>query len=150
MTKQNIIRIVYGVLRIGLGILMIYAGTEKFKKPIPTPQEHVEKLTQLVESNKDTYFAISAYMNGMKVTGFAYELLAFSEIILGLLLLFQFTSFIGAIFLIPITLHIFLFHVFLEGDKLNEVIQTGIYFLVNLMLIAKEHKKWKPLLWIKP
>ncbi len=150
MTKQTLIRIVYGLLRAGLGALMIYAGTEKFKNSIPTPQEHLDTLTQYVESNNNKYFAISAYMGGMKVTGFAYQLLAISEIILGLLLFIQYTSFIGAIFLIPITLHIFLLHVFLEGDEPNEVIQTGIYFLINLLLIVKEHKRWKQLLWIQP
>ncbi|MCY4160352.1 MAG: DoxX family membrane protein [Flavobacteriaceae bacterium] len=150
MKKQNLIRLVYGLLRIGLGALMIYAGNEKLKNPIPTPKQHVEKLTEYVESDNDQYLAISAYMGGMKVTGFAYQLLAISEIVFGLLLFIQFTSFIGAIFLIPITLHIFLFHVFLKGDELNEVIQTGIYFLVNLLLITKEHQRWRHLLWIKP
>ncbi len=56
----------------------------------------------------------------------------------------------GALFLLPITLHIFLFHLFLESDELEELIQTGLLFVINIGLILREKDKWWSLLWIKP
>ena len=147
---KQILRYSYGLARIILGVLMINAGIQKFNNNIPSSEEHLEKLEQYMEDGNENYFAMSAYIGGMKVSGFAYEVLAISEILLGLLLVIQFTSFIGAIFLLPITLHIFLFHLFLESDDFVEVLITGIYFLVNLLLVTKEYKRFKHLLWIKP
>jgi hypothetical protein len=62
----------------------------------------------------------------------------------------QGTGFVGALLLLPITLHIFLFHVFLEPNDVPELLQTGALFLVNIVLVLKERERWKHLLWIKP
>jgi len=89
------------------------------------------------------------YINGAKQTGYFWQVLGICELLFGLLLIIQGTGFIGALFLLPITLHIFLFHVFLEADDVGELIQTGALFAANIALVMKEKEKWKHLLWIR-
>lgn len=151
-TKQSssIVSYSFVLIRVVLGVLFIYAGSTKFSKVLPTPTETIEKLSEYVEKDNQKYFSIVSYIDGIKHTGFAYQLLGISEILFGLLILIQFTSFVGAIFLIPITLHIFLFHVFLEWDEKIEVFYTGALFLANLFLLIKEKDRWKKLIWISP
>ncbi|MEO0901638.1 MAG: DoxX protein, partial [Bacteroidota bacterium] len=90
------------------------------------------------------------YISGSKQTGYFWQVLGICELLFGLLLVFQGTGFVGALFLLPITLHIFLFHLFLESDEMGELLQTGGLFAVNILLVLKERSKWKHLLWIKP
>jgi hypothetical protein len=51
--------------------------------------------------------------------------------------------------LVPITLQIFMFHLFLELDEVEELIETGLLFFGNMALIFKEFSKWKHLVLIK-
>lgn len=89
------------------------------------------------------------YINGMKQTGYFWQLLGICELLFGILLLLQKPAFIGAIFLLPITLHIFLFHAFLESDEIGELIQTAIWLIINIVLVLKEYSSWRHLLWIR-
>lgn len=148
--SSSIVSYSFVLIRLVLGVLFIYAGSIKLNNELPTPTETIDKLSGYVEENNQKYFSIVSYIDGMKHTGFAYQVLAISEILFGLLILIQFTSFIGAIFLIPVTLHIFLLHIFLEWDEKIEVFYTGVLFLSNLALIFKEKDKWKHLIWISP
>lgn len=148
--SSSIVSYSFVLIRVVLGVLFIYAGFTKFSKELPTPTETIEKLSGYVEKDNQKYFSIVSYIDGIKHTGFAYQLLGISEILFGLLILIQFTSFVGAIFLIPITLHIFLFHVFLKWDEKIEVVYTGALFLANLFLLFKEKDRWKKLIWISP
>ena len=77
-------------------------------------------------------------------------MLGLCELLFGFLLILQGTGFIGALFLLPITLHIFLFHLFLEPDDMGELLQTGALFTINIALVVREKERWKNLLWIKP
>lgn len=147
---KKVVSIVFIVFRLFLGGMMIYGGIQKFLKPIPSPNEVVSKAQKFSSPEKQDTQKIILYINGMKQTGYFWEVLGICELLFGLLLILQGTSFIGAVFLLPITLHIFLFHLFLEPDDLPELLQTGLLFLINIALILKEKDKWKPLLWIKP
>ncbi len=129
---------------------MIYGGFEKFKDPSPEPVEVVEKAEKFKDPAKENTLQKILYISGAKQTGYFWQVLGICEILFGLLLIGQYTGFIGAIFLLPITLHIFLFHVFLESDEVPELLQTGGLFLINILLVLKERAKWKHLLWIKP
>jgi uncharacterized membrane protein len=86
----------------------------------------------------------------MKQTGYFWQLLGICEITFGLMILSQYLSFLGALMLFPITLHIFLFHVFLTPDNPVGILEGVVLLLINFLLIAKEYKKFKPLLWVKP
>ena len=144
------VQILFIVLRLFLGAFMIYGGIQKFQKPIPAPVEVVEKAEKFKDPSKESTLQKILYISGSKQTGYFWQLLGICEFLFGLLLIIQYTSFIGAIFLLPITLNIFLFHVFLESDEIPELLQTGALFGVNIALILKESSKWKHLLWIKP
>ncbi|SNY92451.1 DoxX family membrane protein [Flagellimonas pacifica] len=144
------INILFIVLRLILGGMMVYGGIQKFQKPIPSPIAVVEKAQKFKAPEKESTLQKILYINGAKQTGYFWQVLGIAELLFGLLILLQGSSFVGAVFLLPITLHIFLFHLFLEADEVNELLQTGGLFAINTALVLKEHKKWKHLLWIKP
>ncbi|WP_298791752.1 DoxX family membrane protein [uncultured Allomuricauda sp.] len=145
--KANILFI---ILRLILGGMMVYGGIQKFQKPIPSPVEVLEKAEKFKSPEKESTLQKILYISGAKQTGYFWQVLGIAELLFGLLILLQGTGFVGAVFLLPITLHIFLFHVFLEADEMGELLQTGGLFAINIILVLKEHKKWKHLLWIKP
>lgn len=142
--------ILYIILRLFLGGVMIWGGIQKFQKPIPTPVEVVEKVEQLKAPEKENTLQKILYISGAKQTGYFWQVLGVCELLFGLLLIIQGSGFVGAVFLLPITLHIFLFHLFLENNETGELFKTGSFLLVNILLILKERDKWKHLLWIKP
>ena len=142
--------IVFIILRLLLGGFMIYGGIQKFQKPIPSPIEVVETAEKFKAPEKENTLQKILYISGSKQTGYFWQLLGICELLFGLLLVFQGTGFVGALFLLPITLHIFLFYLFLESDEMGELLQTAGLFAVNILLVLKERSKWKHLLWIKP
>ncbi len=144
------ISILYIVLRLFLGGMMIYGGIQKFQKPTPTPSEVVEKASKFNTPSKQGTLQKILYISGAKQTGYFWQVLGVAELVFGLLLIIQGTGFIGALFLLPITLHIFLFHVFLEPEELGELLNTGLLFIVNIWLVLKEREKWKHLVWMRP
>ena len=141
-------RIVYFVLRLILGGMMLYGGVQKFQKPIPSPVAVVEKAAQFTAEDQRPTLQKILYISGAKQTGYFWQVLGICELLFGLLLVAQKPGFIGAVLLLPITLHIFLFHVFLEADEVGELVQTGGLFAINIALVLKEKEKWKHLLWI--
>ncbi len=143
-------KILFIVLRLFLGGFMVYGGIQKFQKPIPTPIEVVEKAEKFKSPEKESTLKKILYISGTKQTGYFWQTLGVCELLFGLLILLQGTSFVGSVFLLPITLHIFLFHAFLEADEIAELLQTGGLFAINIVLVLKEKEKWKHLLWIKP
>ncbi|WP_340199649.1 DoxX family membrane protein [Ascidiimonas sp. W6] len=147
---MKIISVLFIIIRLVLGGMMIYGGIQKFQKPSPTPIEVIEKAQKFTSPEAKNTLQKVLYINGAKQTGYFWELLGICELLFGLLLILQGTSFVGALFLLPITLHIFLFHLFLEADELGELFQTGGLFGMNILLVLRERKKWMHLLWIKP
>lgn len=142
------------ILRVLLGAVFIMAGATKYsndpKYQKPTQIQTIEKLSEYQEGGNDEYFSLTAYMDGMKHTGFAYDLLAITEIIAGILLVLQFTGIIGALFLLPITLHIFLLHLVVGSGETYELIFTGVLFVANLLVLLQNPKIWSNLIWIRP
>ncbi len=147
---KKAISILFIIFRLFLGGMMVYGGIQKFQKPIPAPIEVVEKAQKFTNAEQKSTLQKILYINGAKQTNYFWQVLGICELLFGLLLIFQGTGFIGAVLLLPITLHIFLFHVFLEPDEVGELIQTAALFIINILLVLKEREKWKHLLWIKP
>lgn len=144
------ISILFIILRLFLGGFMIYGGVQKFQSPPITPIEVLEKANKFSSPDSESTLQKILYISGAKQTGYFWQVLGVCEFLFGLLLIIQFTGFIASLFLLPITLHIFLFHLFLEADEISELIQTGALFVVNIVLVLKEKEKWKHLLWMKP
>lgn len=131
------IKILILVMRLGLGGLFIYGGAQKFipKPPRPATEQTVELPDHVVK--------IKAMIGGLKGTGYFWPMLGIAEILCGLLLISQWYALLGAVMLVPLTLNIFLFHLYLEPHEPRELILTGLYLLINLGLMAYDYPKLK-------
>ena len=138
------------VLRLFLGGVMIAGGIGKFLKPLPSPTEILQKAESYTSPNDTQTLQKILYISGSKQTGYFWELLGVCEFLFGLLLVIQGTGFVGALLLLPITLNIFLFHLFLEPEEVGELVQWVLFLIINIVLVLHERSKWKHLLWIKP
>ena len=138
-------KITFIVLRLFLGGVMISAGAGKFFKPISNVTEVVKKINnENISSNTMTLQKV-LYIGGLKQTGYFWEVVAFCELLFGIFLIFYRSYFLGSLFLLPITLHIFLFHLFLEPDEVGELVYCGLLFAVNVALMFMEKNRWKSL-----
>lgn len=148
MEMKKTIRVTFIVLRLALGSLMVWGGIGKFTGSKP-PADQMLTLSQEKKAallgNPDA-LKIRNYIFGMKQSGFAWELLGVVEMAGGLLLISQFFSFLGALMLLPVTIHIFLFHLVLEPHEPGEVVLAVLYLIVNIALIVKEYRLFKPLI----
>jgi uncharacterized membrane protein YphA (DoxX/SURF4 family) len=145
------INITFIILRLILGGMMVYGGIGKFTKPAPLPTKMITLSEQDKQElvNKPDELKIRNYIFGMKQSGFAWELLGVVELLGGLLLISQIFSFIGALVLLPVTIHIFFFHLRLEPNETGDLVIALVYLLINLTLIFREYKLFKPLLKTK-
>jgi len=163
--KAKLIHWAVIAIRVGLGVLFVYAGIAKFKpkeeakpaqaavQPQALPQPAVAPAVapaatqttatlQTVASVQqeaelpEHVVKIKALIGGMKQTGYFWSLLGIAEILCGLLLLSQALALLGAVMLVPVNLNVFLFHVYLEPHETGEMIMTGLYLLGNLVLLA--------------
>lgn len=150
---MKITTLFYFVLSLYIGGFMLYGGYQKFAKPLPAPTamlDEIEKKGTTELKKNVAILKIKNYIFGLKQTGFFWQLLGICELLLGIMILSQYLRFLSAVMLVPITLHILLFHVFLEPHDLLELAETALLFISNLLLIFKEFPKWKHLLIIKP
>ncbi len=140
------IKILIIVLNLFVGGLLIYGSISKFGE---TPK--ADKLIEQVKKGEEIapnieVLKIKNYIFGMKQSGYFWTFLGIVELLAGILLMSQFFARIGAIIAFPITLNIFLFHVFLESHEVGELIQMSALLIINIVLIAATYKTWKPLL----
>ncbi|MCZ8088905.1 DoxX family membrane protein [Flavobacterium sp.] len=141
------LKIVFIIFNLILGGMMIYGGMKKFEKPSPSPTEIVEKVKAGQEVAPSVeILKIKNYIFGMKQTGYFWQFLGIVELLVGLLLISQRFSLLGAIMALPVTIHIFLFHLFLEPHEVGELIQMAGLLIINLLIIAKGYKHWKGIL----
>ena len=143
------IKILTIILNLYVGGFMIYGSLGKFK-PTPKPTEIIEKVQkgEEIAPNNDV-LKIKNYIFGMKQSGFFWPFLGIMEFLAGFLLVSQVFSRIGAIVTLPLTVNIFLFHLFLEGHEIGELIQTFVLLLANVALIGFTYKIWKHLIYDK-
>ncbi|MBU2916017.1 MULTISPECIES: DoxX family membrane protein [Reichenbachiella] len=130
--------IIIFVVRIALGVLLVYGGVTKFVPKAPKAESSVVK-----QDLPDHVVKIKALIGGMKQSGYFWPFLGVSEILCGLFLISQVFSLMGAVMSVPITLNIFLFHAFLEPHEVGELMMTGLYLGANLCLLAYDYPKLK-------
>lgn len=144
MKSLKILIIIFNLI---LGGMMIYGGMKKFEKPSPSPTEIVEKVKTGEEVAPSVeILKIKNYIFGMKQTGYFWQFLGIVELLVGLLLISQRFSLFGAIMALPVTIHIFLFHLFLEPHEVGELIQMTGLLIINLLIIGNGYKHWKGIL----
>ena len=141
---KHIIHYLVIAIRLALGILFIYAGIQKFKPAAPKPETTQETTTKAQATEvPENVVKIRAYIGGLKQTGFFWPMLGVAEITCGLLLISQVLALLGAVMLIPLTLNIFLFEVFLGGGNVGEIITHGLYFVGNILLLVHGYPRLK-------
>lgn len=141
----KIIRIVFTLL---LGGMMILGGIHKFEAPSPAPTQMVETIKEGKEVAPSTeVLKIQNYIFGMQQTNYFWQFLGFVELLAGVLLISQVFALIGAIIALPVTINIFLFHLFLEPNETGELVQMTLLLLINLAIIGFSFKLWKPVLY---
>ena len=129
-------------IRLALGLLFVYAGVQKFNTPT-TESAAKEQSIQASPELPENVIKIKAFISGMKQTGYFWPMLGIAEIVCGLLLISQIWALLGAVMLVPLTLNIFLFEVFLGGGNITEIIIHGLYLLGNLLIIAYGYPRLK-------
>lgn len=108
--------VLYFLISLYVGGFMLYGGYQKFAKPLPAPTQMIETFEKegATKMKQDQKLIIRNYVFGMKQTGYFWQFLGFCELLFGLMVLSQYFRFLGAVMLMPITVQIFLFHLFLE------------------------------------
>ncbi len=131
------IKITIIIIRLALGGLFIYAGVQKFipKPPRPQTEASVELPPHVLK--------MKAYIGGLKQTEYFWPMLGVVELIAGILLVSQYLALLGAVLLLPVTLNIFLFHLFLKPQDVPDLLLTTLYLLGNLAIICWYYPKLK-------
>lgn len=142
MNKSKAIHYFIIAVRLSLGLLFVYAGVQKFKSE-PPRKPQTEQTTEAQKKVPENVVKIRAYIGGLKQTGYFWPMLGVAELICGLLLISQVFALLGAVMLVPLTLNIFLFEVFLGGGDPMEIFTHGLYLLGNLLIIAYGYPRLK-------
>jgi uncharacterized membrane protein YphA (DoxX/SURF4 family) len=115
------------ILRIILALGLLVFGLNKFVGFIPQPELSAEA---------------SDFMNSLLDTGYVLYFLGILEILIGLLLLLKRWVPFALLVLVPISVNILLFHIFLD---IPQIIQAVIIAGLNAVLIMKYWKAFRPL-----
>jgi len=117
------------ILRVVLALILIFFGLNKFIDFSFMP------LPQLPEG-------ASSFMSSLSASGYVLPLIGFFEIFIGLLLLFKKWVPFALLVLVPISLNVLLFHLFLDIPR---VLPAIIIVSINGILIYKYWKSYRPL-----
>jgi uncharacterized membrane protein YphA (DoxX/SURF4 family) len=129
------------IAQLSLGSLFVYAGIRKF---IPSPARKSSSTELVPGSTKEQ---MVKFIGGLKANSYFWPFLGIVEIVAGLLLVSQFFAVGGAILLTPITLNIFLFHLFLKPEDVTGGIMSGLYLLGSILIILRKYKTIKNLIY---
>lgn len=132
-----------------LGVILFLGGVKKFQAAPAQPTDLIRQYESgKLDTNNVALLKLRNYTFGMKQTGYFWQFLGATELVAAALVLSQVFTLLGAVFALPITINIFLFHVFLEPKDVGELVETGLLLLANLWLIGYYYPRWKSLLWI--
>tara|TARA_B100001250_G_scaffold275655_1_gene238136 strand:- start:5883 stop:6311 length:429 start_codon:yes stop_codon:yes gene_type:complete len=132
---------IHTICTILLGIFFIYKGIDKM--PVKLKDISKEEIMETI-IKRESYEAPVGYiitMNTMRQSGFL-RLIAFFQILAGILMIIPKTRLAGLLMLLPIIFNIFFMHVFFD-NRINENIVTGIILTINLVLCSYYYKKIK-------
>lgn len=115
------------IVRILLGIILIIFGANKLYAFIPLPAPSPEA---------------SAFISSLAATGYVLTIIAVFELLIGLLLLFKKWVPFALVVLVPLSLNILLFHLFLDVPSIGTAI---LVVVLNAILLYKHRQKYKPL-----
>ncbi|MFP5437359.1 MAG: DoxX family membrane protein [Bacteroidia bacterium] len=115
------------ITRIFLGIILLLFGANKIYQFIPLPQPPE---------------AASEFISSLAHTGYMLNLIAVAEIIIGLMLIFKVWVPFALLVLVPISLNILFFHLFLDVPGIGAAL---LVVALNAILLYKNRKRYVPL-----
>jgi putative oxidoreductase len=115
------------VVRIVLGLILIVFGVNKLYNFIPLPQPPQQA---------------ADFMSSLIETGYVLPVVAILEIIIGLMLLSRFWVPFALVVLVPLSLNILLFHIFLDVPAIGAAL---VVVALNAILLYKHRIKYQPL-----
>lgn len=115
------------IVRILLGLILIVFGANKIYAFIPLPQPPQQA---------------ADFMASLADTGYILTLVAIFEIIIGFLLICRMWVPFVLLLLVPLSLNILLFHLFLDIPAIGTAL---LVVILNAILIYKHRLKYKPL-----
>jgi len=115
------------IVRVLLGIILIAFGANKLYSFIPLPQPSPEA---------------ADFMESLANTGYVITIVAIFEIIIGLLLLVKKWVPFALLLLIPLSLNVLLFHLFMDVPSIGSAL---LVVAMNGILLYKHRQKYKPL-----
>ena len=129
------------ILTILLALFFIYKGVNKIPIKIKsiTQEEIIETIIERGSYEAPVGYKIT--MNTMGQSGFL-RLIAFFQIIAGILMIIPRTRLAGLLFLFPMIFNIFFMHVFFD-NRMDENIVTGSLLALNIILCSYYYKRIK-------
>jgi putative oxidoreductase len=115
------------IVRILLGLILIAFGINKLYSFIPLPQLSEEA---------------AKFMGSMADTGYVITIVAIFEIAIGLFLLVKKWVPFVLLLLVPLSLNVLLFHLFLDVPAIGTAL---LVVILNGILLYKHRQKYKPL-----
>lgn len=115
------------IVRILLGLILIVFGVNKMYSFIPLPQPPQ---------------AAGDFMSSLADTGYILTVVAIFEILIGLMLIFRIWVPFALLLLVPISVNILLFHLFLDIPAIGTAL---LVVVLNAILLYKHRVKYKPL-----
>ena len=119
------------IVRIVLGLTLVVFGANMMFHFIPMDAP-------------DANTPAGQFMNSLGATGYIFPVVGFLEVIIGALLLVKKWVAFALILLVPISLNILLFHLFLDIPGLSIALVIVIF---NTILIFKHWQQYKPLFY---
>lgn len=115
------------IIRVLLGLILIAFGVNKLYSFIPLPKPAAEA---------------ADFLTSLADTGYVLTAIAVAEIIIGLMLLFKKWVPFVLLLLVPLSLNILLFHLFLDVPSIGTAI---VVVALNAILLYKHRQKYRPL-----
>lgn len=119
------------IARIVLGLALLIFGANMIFHFIPMDQP-------------DAATPAGQFMNSLGATGYIFPVVGFLEMIIGAMLLLKKWVAFALILLVPITINILLFHLFLDIPGISIAL---LIVVLNAILIFKHWQQYKPLFY---
>jgi hypothetical protein len=119
------------IVRIVLGLALVIFGANMIYPFIPMDRP-------------DMNTSAGQFMYSLGATGYIFPVVGFMEVVIGALLLMKRWVAFALILLVPISLNILLFHLFLDIPGLSIALVIVIF---NAILIFKHWQQYKPLFY---
>src|SRR5690606_1663070 len=115
------------ILRLLLALILLVFGINKFVRFIPSSE---------IPENA------SEFMSSLDATGYILPALGILEILIGLLLLFNKWVGFALLALVPISINIVMYHLFMDIPSIGGAVLVAV---INFILIYKNWSRYKPL-----